>query len=106
MAQLSDPSDLNDLMDFMLFMLRNDWSYSYGPLIDNRQARQLILHIIAKTCAMPRSLFLMGVSMKSNRDYSSGSFGLAFKGDLQGRAVTLKVLYEVKGNDNSVSCLG
>jgi hypothetical protein len=92
-------------MDFMLFLLRNDdWSNVHGPLDDNRRARQFMLNIIAKTRAMPRSLFLMGVRVKTVRDYSSGSFGLVFKGELQGRAVALKVLYEDKGHGSIVSC--
>ena len=106
MAQLSNSSDFNDLMDFVLFLLHNDdWSNSYGPLDDNGQARQLMLNIIAKTCVMPRSLFLTGVQVKTVRDYISGSLGLVFQGELQGRVVALKVLYEAKGHGNIVRCL-
>jgi hypothetical protein len=77
----------------MLFLLRNDdWSNSYGPLDDNRRARQFMLNIIAKTSVMPRSLFLMEVRVEIDRDYISGHFGLVFKGELRGRAVALKVL--------------
>ena len=106
-AQLSaDSSDVHDLMDFILFLLRNDdWSHSHGPLDDNGRARQFMLDIITKTRVRPRSLFLMGVTMKTDRDYTSGSFGLVFKGELQGMVVASKVLYDVKGHGNIVSCL-
>ena len=105
-AQLSaDPSDTNDLIDFVLFLLRNDdWPKSYGPLDDDGRARQLMLNIITKARVMPRSLLLTGVKVKTDRDYISGSFGLVFKGGLEGMVVALKVLYEVKGHGDIVSC--
>ena len=62
-------------------------------------------NIIAKTRIMPMSLFVMGVKMTTNKDYISGSFGLVFKGRLQGKFVALKVLHELKGHDNIVSSL-
>ena len=106
MAQLRGSSDVNDLMDFMLFLLHNgDLSNSYAPLDASHRARQLMLDIVAKTHVMPRSLFLTGVRLTTVRDYISGSFGLVFHGELQGRVVALKVLYEIKGHGNIVSCL-
>jgi len=51
---------------------------------------------------IPQSLVVTGVSMPSERDYiGGGGFGRVFGGELQGRAVALKVLY--KPNNNVVS---
>jgi hypothetical protein len=62
-------------------------------------------NIIAKTRVMPMPLFVTGIRVKTDRDYISGSFGLVFKGELQGKFVALKVLHELEGHDNIVSYL-
>ena len=48
---------------------------------------------------MPRSLFLTGLTMPADRDLIGGEeFGLVFKGEHEGKAVALKVLYNVHHN--------
>lgn len=48
---------------------------------------------------MPRSLFLTGLTIPSDRDrIGGGEFGLVFKGEREGKAVALKVLYKTHNN--------
>ena len=78
----------------------------YGPLDDNSRARQLMLNMIAKIGVIPRSLLLTDMlKVNDPDDCIPGSSGLVLKGELEGRAVALKVLNKDKGHDNMVSCL-
>ena len=65
------------------------------------RARRLLLKVVTRTTVVPRSLMVAG-NVRSERDLiGSGGFGRVFKGELQGAAVALKVLY--KSNHNIVS---
>ncbi|KAF8329633.1 kinase-like domain-containing protein [Amanita rubescens] len=103
--QLSQTSDVANLLDLMLQLLCDrHLSASPATTLDmNGRARRLILKIIARTPVIPQSLVVTGVSMPSERDYiGGGGFGRVFGGELQGRAVALKVLY--KPNNNVAFC--
>ena len=48
---------------------------------------------------MPRSLFLTGITMPSDRNLiGDGGFGLVFKGEHEGKALALKVLHKTRNN--------
>ena len=48
---------------------------------------------------MPRSLFLTGLTMPSDRNLiDGGGFGMVFKGEHEGKAIALKVLYKTRNN--------
>lgn len=64
-----------------------------------------MLKIISRMPVIPRSLIVTGVSMPTERDYiGGGGFGRVFRGELQGTAVALKVLYKPNNNVVSPSC--
>ena len=99
--KLDHPSDIMNMLEFILLVLRTPSSFSNpGPNRDtNRRARRLMSKIISRSSIMPMSLFLTGLTMPGDRDLiGSEGFGLAFKGEHEGKAVALKVLYNVHHN--------
>ena len=102
--QLNNPSDVKNMLEFILYVLRNRYFSSRDTNVDtNRRARRLMSKIISRSPALPRSLFLTGLAMPGDRDLiGGGGFGLVFKGEHEGKAVALKVLYKTR--KNAVRC--
>ena len=98
--KLNYPSDIMNILEFILFVLRNRHFSNPDPHVDtNRRARRLMSKIISKSRVMPRSLSLTGLTMPGDHDFiGGGTFGLVYKGEHQGRAVGLKVLYKTRYN--------
>lgn len=96
--QLSQPQDIKNLLEFMLFVIRNHYFSNLDTDVGlNRRARELMSKIISKWPLMPRSLFLTGVTIPSDRDLSGGGgLGLDFKGEHEGKVVALKLLYNTR----------
>ena len=98
--KLNNSSDIKNMLEFILFILRNRYFSNPDPNVDtNRRARRLMSKIISKSPVMPRSLFLTGLTMPSDRNLiGGGGFGLVFKGEHEGKALALKVLYKTRNN--------
>jgi hypothetical protein len=95
--QLNSSSDVKNMLELMLFVLRNRYLSNPDTSVDtNRRARRLMSKIISRSPVLPRSLFLTGgLTMPGDRDLiGGGGFGLVFKGEHEGKAVALKVLYK------------
>ena len=88
------------MLEFILFVLRNHYFSNPDHNVDtNRRARRLMSKIISKSPVIPRSLFLTGLTMPSDRNLiGGGGFGLVFKGEHEGKAIALKVLYKTRNN--------
>ena len=88
----------------MLLLLRDGRLSQLDTTVDvNRRARRFMLKIITKTPVIPESLIVTGISVPAKRDYIGiGGFGRVFSGELEGRAVALKVLY--RADSNIVRC--
>ena len=99
--KLNNSSDIKNVLEFILFVLRNRYFSNLDHNVDtNRRARRLMSKIISKSPVMPRSLFLTGLTMPSDRDLiGGGGFGLVFKGEHEGKALALKVLYKTHNNN-------
>ena len=98
--KLNNSLDMKNILEFILFVLRNRYFSNPDPNVDtNRRARRLMSKIISKSPVMPRSLFLTGITMPSDRNLiGGGGFGLVFKGEYEGKAIALKVLYKTRNN--------
>ena len=98
--KLTDSSDIQNMLELILFVLRNRYFSNLDHNMDtNKRARRLMSKIISKSPVMPRSLFLTGLTMPSDRDLiGGGAFGLVFKGEHEGKALALKVLYRTRNN--------
>jgi len=94
--QLNNSSDVRNMLELMLFVLRNRYLSNPDTSVDtSRRARRLMSKIISKSPVLPRSLFLTGLTMPGDRDLiGGGGFGLVFKGEHEGKAVALKMLYK------------
>ena len=99
---INEDSDVEILLDFMLHLLCERRLSNPAGLTDiNLGARRLLLKVATRTPVIPRFLMVAG-NVRSERDLiGSGGFGHVFKGELQGAAVALKVLY--KSNHNIVA---
>ncbi|KAK2463326.1 hypothetical protein APHAL10511_004637 [Amanita phalloides] len=83
--QLTDPLDIENILDFVIYLLVN----GYLEIPDaNRRARRLMLKIVTKRPVIPRSLFVSGVSIKTNDNYiGGGGFGFVLKGEVDGSSL-------------------
>ena len=98
--KLNDYSDIMNMLDFILFVLRNRYFSDPDPNVEtNRRARRLMSKIISKSPVIPRSLFLTGLTIPSNRDFVGGGvFGLVYKSEYEGKVVALKGLYKTRNH--------
>ena len=96
-AQVTDVSDAKNLM---LHLALHDRLTNLSGTVDiKRRARQFMLKVITKSPVIPESLIVSGIRMPAEHDYiGRGGFGQVFKGELQGSAVALKVLYKADNN--------
>ena len=83
------------MLEFILFVLRNRCFSNPDPTVDTgRRSRHLMSKIISKSPVMPRSLFITSLTMPG-----SGTCGLVYKGEHEGRAVdAIKVLCKTLNN--------
>ena len=93
-------SDVEILLDFMLHLLcERRLSNPTSAMNINLRARRLMLKVTTRTPAIPRSLIVTEVSIKSEHSLiGSGGFGRVFKGELGGAPVALKALYKTHNN--------
>jgi hypothetical protein len=99
-AQVTNVSVAKNLLDFLLHLLHDP---HLNVTVDiKRRGRRFMLKVIAKTPVIPESLIVTGIRTAEHDHIGRGGFGHVFKGELQGNAVALKVLY--KPDDNVVSC--
>ena len=98
--KLNHPSDVENILEFILFVLRNRYFSNPDPNADtNRRARRLMSKIVSKSPVIPRSLIITDLTMPSDHGFiGGGGSGLVFKGELEGKAVALKVLHKTRNN--------
>ena len=99
---IRNDSDVEILLEFMLHLLCERRLSNPAAAIEdiNLRARRLMLKVATRTSVIPRFLMVAGNLMSERDLIGSGGFGHVFKGELQGVAVALKVLY--KNNHNIV----
>ncbi len=91
--QLNNSLDVKDMLELLLLVIRNRYLYENPDI--KRRARRLMSKIKSRSPVLPRSLFLMGLAMPGDRDrIGEGASGLVFKGEHEGKAVALKMLYK------------